>query len=439
MKISGNRSIALVTPVAVFVALVAVLGAGGASEPEPAVPAAATAKLPAGATNGSTGRSIARLRRAIARDPAGADSLASLGDAYYQRGRETGAGKFATLAGRAYEEALARAPTSVTALTGQATIALVAHDFPGGLEIARRAHRLEPDLAAPYLPLIDGLIETGRYARAAAAIERLLNLKPGVPAYARLSYFEELHGNTDAALRAMRLAADSALAGTEAGAFGHALVGDLLFDAGRYRRAARRYEAALGSSGGYVPAEAGLLNVAAATGNGRAAIEGYRELVEDRELIEYADELGRLEEAAGRRRAAERHYAIISRLHRRELASGQNPDAGQVIFEADHGSTRKGVRLGRAVWTASPSVSSADAYAWALYAAGRHDAAAEVSRHATRLGSRDPIFRFHAGMIAAQAGDPERARTLLNELLAATPGFDPLFASIAERELRRLR
>ena len=56
-------------------------------------------------------------------------------------------------------------PGRIPALTERANTALIAHDFPGGLALARQANRLEPDLAATYPPLIDGLIETGRYAR----------------------------------------------------------------------------------------------------------------------------------------------------------------------------------------------------------------------------------------------------------------------------------
>ena len=436
---SRPRLISLATPVIVFAALFALLGGVNSATPNTGPPGVAVAELPAGATKGPTGRSIAGFRTAIAEDPANAGALAGLGDALYQRGRETADGRYPKLAGRAYDAALALDPMSVPALTGKATIALVAHDFPGGLALAQRANRLEPDLAATYPPLIDGLIETGRYGAAAGAIQRFLNLKPGPPAYARLSYFEELHGNTDAALRAMRLAAESALPGTEASAFGHALVGDLLFDAGRYGRAARSYETALVGNRGYVPAEAGLLNVAAATGNEDRAVAGYRELVNGRGLVEYSDELGRLEEAAGAGGAAARHYAAISELHAGELASGQRPDAGQVIFEADHGDPALGIELGRTVWKDSPSVSSADAYAWALHAAGRYDAARRISNEATRLGTRDPIFLFHAGIIAADAGEPQRARSLLRELLATAPGFDPLFARDARRELRRLR
>ena len=184
------------------------------------------------------------------------------------------------------------------------------HDFPGGLALARQANRLEPDLAATYPPLIDGLIETGRYGAAAAAIERLLNLKPGPPAYARLSYFEELHGNRGAALRAMRLAAKSALPGTEASAFGHALVGDLLFDAGRYREAARSYETALVGNAGYVPARGRAVE---RRGGHRPRAAGDRRLPRAGRCARAGRVLRRARPARGGRRQAPRRRPALRR------------------------------------------------------------------------------------------------------------------------------
>jgi hypothetical protein len=83
-------------------------------------------------------------------------------------------------------------------------------------------------------------------------------------------------------------------------------------------------------------------------------------------------------------------------------------------------------------------VTSADAYSWALYRAGRIEAAARFSVEAMRLGSADPLFLYHAGMIARANGDLLRARTLLTRLLERNPRFSPLYAPRAARALRSL-
>jgi len=83
-------------------------------------------------------------------------------------------------------------------------------------------------------------------------------------------------------------------------------------------------------------------------------------------------------------------------------------------------------------------VRSADAYAWALYTAGKIGPASRFSDEAMRLGSRDPSFLYHAGMIARRAGRDVQARGLLHRLLAQSPRFSPLYAPRARQALRSL-
>ena len=98
----------------------------------------------------------------------------------------------------------------------------------------------------------------------------------------------------------------------------------------------------------------------------------------------------------------------------------------------------RAVEYGRRAWHTAPSVSSADAYSWALYRAGRIEAATRLSAEAMRLGSRDPEFLYHAGTIAKASGDPARAQRLLSTLLEQAPRFNALYAPRAERALAAL-
>ncbi|MGH2713823.1 MAG: hypothetical protein ACRDM7_08060, partial [Thermoleophilaceae bacterium] len=60
------------------------------------------------------------------------------------------------------------------------------------------------------------------------------------------------------------------------------------------------------------------------------------------------------------------------------------------------------------------------------------------ARQALRLGSRDPLFRYHAGVAARAAGQVGAARGYLSSSLAANPRFSPLHAPRARRALRGL-
>jgi tetratricopeptide (TPR) repeat protein len=429
------------TPAVAFLAILGVLALVNHSPaPKPAVNAdGGTSSLAHQPANLDSQAQVSQLQDAVRANPDDAQTYALLGDAYYQRARETGDPSYYTRADDAFAAALDRDPRNATAATGQATLALARHDFRSGLELARRAHALSPDLASAYAPLADAQIELGRYSAAARSLNRLVRLKPNLTAYARISYYRELHGDLPGALQAMRLAVSAGAGSPEGEAYVQSLLGKLQSDGGDYGAAARAYREALAIDPGYPVAEVGLAGVEAGSGDFASAIRRYREVVDRLPLPEYAIALGEAEQAAGRDAAARRDYGLVGAEIRLLKANGVNTDVDLALFEANHGDPARAVALGRRAWRQAPSVRSADAYSWALYSAGRIAAASRFSSEAMRLGSRDPSFLYHAGMIAKASGRDRRAGDLLGGLLAQSPRFSPLYAPRAQRALEAVR
>jgi tetratricopeptide (TPR) repeat protein len=429
---SLHRLAWLAAPLLAFAALAAVLATANRT-PELSAPLADDDH--AAAAPGDTAAAIASLREAARARPDDAQAAVALGDAFYQRSRETGDGANYARAERAYDAALAIEPDNVGATSGLATIALARHQFAEGLELARRAHRAQPDLVAPYAALVDGLIENGRYGLAARKLDRMLRLKPTLAAYSRVSYYRELNGDLPGAAQALDAAVSAGSGTTEGAAYISSLSADLAATRGRYRDAERGYRAALAIDPGYGRAVAGLALLQAGRGELTPAIETLRGQLGDEPSPDALTQLGELEQAAGRLAVARRHYAQASELEAEGLREGSGHDAGVTLNEAEHGDPAVAVEYGSRAWRSAPSVSSADAYSWALYRAGRIDAATRLSAEAMRLGSRDPEFLYHAGMIAKAAGAYDRARQLLSSLLAQAPRFNPLYAPRAKQAL----
>lgn len=436
-RLHPQRALVLALPLIAFAALLAVLTLVNRS-PEPLAASSAEASLGAPAPQ-STSERVRSLQDAVAAEPTDARLYAGLGDAYYQRGRETGNPAFYSRAQRALDRAVELDPRSPEATVAAGTLALARHDFAAGLELGERAHRLAPDLVRPYAVIADAQIELGRYAAAARSLDRLVSLKPTLTAYARVSYFRELNGDLDGAVRAMRLAVSAGSGSPEGVAYVRTLLGKLELDRGRYGPAERSYREALAANPGYPPALAGLARVDAARGDLGAAIARYREVIDRLPLPEYVIGLAEAELAAGREAAAERDLGLVEVESRLLRSAGINLDLELALYEADHGDPARAVRLARAAWERAPSTRAADALSWALHAAGRDAEALEMSARAMRLGSRDPYFLYHAGVIAADAGETARARALLGGLVAQSPRFSPLYGPRAERELEALR
>jgi tetratricopeptide (TPR) repeat protein len=400
MTLSPPNLFKLLAPVAVFAAVLAVLLAVGRGDaPAPSLPDAGA----------PTGDAVADFQRAVRAAPDSGAAYAGLGDAYLARARESGDPGFYTRAERAFGAALRREPGDLGALVGAGTLAGLRHDFAEQLRLGRRAVAQAPELAKPYTVVADAQIELGRYAAAAQTIQLLVDRKPGLAAYARASYFRELSGDPAGAVEAMRLAV-SAGGTPENLAYVQALLGDLELARGRVAAGRAAYTAALRSLPGYPAGLVGLARADAAGGDlGRAAARLRRaaaRLPLASSLVLLAD----VERALGNDGAAKRALAA-ARAQQALLSGGAGsagagvrPDAEAVLFEADFGSPARAVALGRRVWRSAPSVRSADALGWALVRAGRPRAGYAFARRALRLGSRDPLFRLHAGMAAREAG-----------------------------------
>jgi tetratricopeptide (TPR) repeat protein len=428
--------IKLSAPVIVFLALLAVLTLVNRSDPAPLTGAAGrsdAAKLP-----NDTRELIETLQAAVRARPDRAEGYAELGDAYLQRSRETGDPSLYARAERSFEAALKRDRRNVTATIGSGTLALARHDFAEGLRLGRRALELAPGAVRPYGVIVDSQIELGRYRDAARSLQRMVDLKPNLASYSRVSYYRELTGDLRGAVEAMALAVSAGAGAPENVAYVQTLLGDLELDRGRVGAAATAYGQALAGVGGYLPARAGLARVEIARGRLGAAARRLRSMSELLPAPTYLVTLAEIELAMGRKSAAEADLDLVRAQRRLLSAAGTRADVELVLFEANHGDPARAVRTGRDVYRRAPSVRSADALGWALTRAGDPRAGLRLARQALRLGSRDPAFHYHRGIAAAAAGRPELAQRELRRALSLNPSFSPYHAARARRALRSL-
>jgi tetratricopeptide (TPR) repeat protein len=433
-SLSMKLAAALLAFVAVFVGVRAIDG----SSPNLSAPpdlAVREGELP-GAT---TAQRIEGLQAQVREAPSDPDGYAQLGLAYLQQVRETGDPTFYPRAQGTFEQALRLDPSNFTATSGLGSLALARHDFSGGLALGERAARINPDVARNYGVIADAQIELGRYGAAERTLQHYVDVKPELSSYARVSYFRELHGDLPGALGAMRLAVSAGGGTPENVGYVQALVGKLHFDGGDYAAAEGAYRTALETDPGFPAAAAGLARVEAAHGDYPNAIRRLRALIQRLPLPEYVIALGDTEQAAGMTAAARRDYQLVGAETRLLRANGVNTDAELALFEADHGDPLQAVGLAARAWAAAPSVRSADAYSWALSAVGRDSEALVMSERAMRLGSRDPSFLYHAGMVALRAGRTERAKAFLSRLVSQSPRFNPLYGPRAKRAVEGLR
>jgi tetratricopeptide (TPR) repeat protein len=372
------------------------------------------------------------------RDPADFVAATQLAELYLGRARLTSDAGDLERAFDASVRALDAHPDLAAARLLQAQVRLAQHDFEGARRQALAILADHPGLPHAIAALGDAELELGAYEAAAETYERLAAATSGPAVLARQARLESITGNLD---RARALAVE-ALAGvvdatdvavTEV-AWYHTLEGSLAFQAGDLDAAAAAYRAAVDAWPSSAAALAGLARVRAAAGESAQAIELYRRSIAVAPTLDAAAALGDLLAATGHADEANASFDQV-----RALAALGLTDRQWALFLANHQEDpAQAVEVAAADLERRPDVYAHDAYAWALYAAGRFAEADAAMRQARAHDTEDAFLDYHAGMIAAALGEDGEARTLLAAALARNPGFDSIQAERAAATLETL-
>src|SRR5918911_2095730 len=383
---------------------------------------------------GDTASLVRSLQATLRRNPKDVHAYGLLGLAYQQRARETGDPTYYTKSDGVLRRALSFAPRDLLATTGLGSLALSRHKFGEALALGRRARALSPSTARSYGVIGDALVELGRYREAFAAFDRMARLRPGLAAYARVSYARELLGDFRGAVEAMRLAVDAAVDEPEPLAWTHVQLGKLYWSHGRLAPARRQFRAALEAYPGYVYALDALAQVEAARGRYAQAIRLERKAVQTIPLPQFVTTLGDLEHVTGHEQLARRQYALIGVIQRLLAANGVKTDLETALFDVDHGvRLERTLALARVARRERPSIDGDDVLAWALARTGHCGEALRFSKRALRLGTRDASKVFHRGMIERCLGHDAQARLWFRRALDLNPHFSLLWAPVARR------
>ena len=367
-----------------------------------------------------------------------AESYAQLGLAYLQKARITADPSYYPKAHGVLRRSLELDPNdNVNALVGMGALAGARHKFSEQLRWGRRAVDTSPYSSFAHGIVADALIELGRYSPAGESLQRMVNIRPDLASFSRISYLSELRGDVRGAIAGMRRAAQSGGAFGDGAAWARFQLGELYLSIGKVGAAAKEFSRASQIAPDYYLPQVGLGRVAAARGDLGRAVSIYSQVVDRYPAPIYVMELGNLLARTGDAAGARRNYRLVRVQQRLAEAAGVVSDVELTLFYADHGlQPAKTLRRARRQYAERPSIRVADALAWSLYANGRYAEARRYAEEALRLGTKDALYLFHAGMIASRLGDTDAARDYLSRALELNPSFSVLHAPTARKELR---
>lgn len=409
-------------PLALIVAAVLVTAAT-IRDAKSTIVAAASPALPlqvGGTSRAELTSTVTKMTARLQSKPEDAAAVLSLANALIRLQRVNSDGRAVTSADEHLRAFLERRPGDYDARRMLAVVLLSEHRFTDAIREANKAIAVDPRDAWNYGAAGDGYMELGDYERAFASFDRMGQLQPGPPAYARVSYALEINGDLQGALDYMRRAADGTSPNDpESQAWHFCQIGELLLQLGRIRDARLEFERSEATFPNHPLAVVGHARVAIAEGD----LAGAR-LILQRQLAatptsDVAMMIADLSEALGDAAASASYAQMAEQMERGTWRSGIRQPQVLARFFAERGvNTDEAVKLAEEASHARRDIFTMDTLAVAYLRAGRLDEAARATAEAQRTGTRDARIWWHAAEIHAGQGNKAAALDALSRIPA---------------------
>jgi len=343
---------------------------------------------------------VTQFQLRLQRNPEDLQAYALLGQALLHQVRESGDSSLYARADNAFTEALDRDPDYLDALIGKGILAAALHDFEDAIEWAQRAQAINPWRAETLGILVDAYVELGRYDEAVEITQQMVDLRPSLDSYSRVSYIRELYGDIDGAKESMQAAVDAGVPGTEPVLWSQIQLANLYLSQDDFANAEQLYQATLMARPDYLYGKAGLANLAIKQGDYAAAVEILEPVTTQLPLPEFIIKLADAYEAMGMTEEAEAERDLVRIIQQLNEDAGMNMDLELAAFEVEYGpDPEASLELAQSAYDRQPTIFAADTLAWALYKNGQYEEAKQYSDEALRLGTKDPLLYEHAAEI----------------------------------------
>jgi tetratricopeptide (TPR) repeat protein len=313
------------------------------------------------------------------------------------------------------------------ALTLKSGVLLSMHQFTDALATANTAYAISTHNAQLLGALVDAHVELGNYTEAVKYCDMMMQLRPDIRSYSRVSYLRQIHGDNAGAIEAMKMAVESGLPGAESTEWARVVLGDLLIMTGDLKNAEICYTTADGLRNNYAYAKAGLGRLAKAKGDYKTAIDYTEQAIAIMSDVAFVNQLGDLYALKGdKQKAGEIRADVMDLL--KDAEKEQNKNDASIKHNGARELAMAYMQNGKLadaytfakkdLVTRQSNIDANELAAWTAYLNKDYKQAKMYAEKMMATNSKNPVTMYKAGIILKKNGDNEKGTTLINEATA---------------------
>lgn len=391
--------------------------------------------------------SVAKLLAAIKENPSDKKSLTALANYMIMEARSSGNYSYYDAAAMKYiNDVLAIDPENFEGLCLKALVQLSQHHFSDGLATAEKVRQSNPYSAFVYGILVDANVEMGNYDSAVTASEKMMNIRPDLRSYARVSYLREIYGDYTGAAEAMQAAIDAGTPGDESTEWSRVQLGQLYENMGDLKSASMQYTLAFNNRPGYPYPLAGLARIAVANKEYDKALAFYTEADSAVNEWGFKEDMADVYRLMGMNdKASDISNKVLAEMEEKAKAAIADNTAGHYsdkeMAEAciKNGNYDKAIEHALAEYNRRPgNIDVNETLAWAYYQKNDTAKARQYIQVALKTKSQNPRLLCRAGLIYMKAGEKESAKKYLQAGLKNNANIFPVLKEESTTALKQL-
>ena len=392
-----------------------------------------------------TKKSIAQFQARVSKNPHDFRSAIVLARLHMRNAREQDHFDSYVDAENVLRSALQFSPTENSIRSFLAETLMAQHRFTAAKKLAEKVIAEVPGSWMALSTLGDANMQLGNYQAAEKHYQKLTTRCNSAAATIRLSRYLEVTGNIEQAIHLAKSALQNqqalhSLKSTE-GWF-HWRLGSLYLANGEHAAAKPYFESALDLNPRDSESLADLGKIAFIEGDTALAIRNLKKAIDLAEKPPYLILLGHIHHANHQLPEAK---SVCEQARKLLHEEAKHPVAGPAharerarFLLQQNEQTELALRLAKQDFKTRPDLFAHDLLAWAYYKNGRIADAKKAIEQALAVNNRNAEILFHAGMIAAEIGEPRVAAERLSKALKLNAHFSIPGAAIAKMKLNEL-